>query len=269
MRFIGLDLAWGSKNTTGAVALERQNAATDGPPVLVVTAKADALLTDDDIVKFVGDNDDGGGIIVGIDAPLDVPNQSGERPVEAALRRCFGRFQAGAHPANRNRLGPDVRGERIARRLESERGMISGYDFAARDESARQTVEVFPHPAMVVLFGLAKTLKYKAKPGRDTASRLAEFARFTDGLKSLQTADPALLAPDWLSDSLDGLTGKALKQREDLLDALMCAYIAAYFWQWGDGERCMVIGDKTNGYIVTSTTPDLRACIETFLAAPS
>ena len=90
MRFIGLDLAWGSKNTTGAVALEWHDAEGSGPPALSVIRHADNLLTDDEIVDFVRESDDDRGIVVGIDAPLDVPNESGERPVEATLRRCFG-----------------------------------------------------------------------------------------------------------------------------------------------------------------------------------
>ena len=264
MRFIGIDLAWGSKNTTGAVTLGwegQDNAQPTDAPRLVVTDYTDDLLTDDAIVEFIARSDQGGGVIVGIDAPLDVPNLTGERPVEASLRRCFGKYQAGAHPANRTRFKDDVRGERLAKRLKREHNIVNDYEFAAQDNTVRRCVEVFPHPAMVVLFGLQKTLKYKAKPGRDHASRMAEYARYVEGLRSLENVEPRLSVPTWLAVPSDK-QGAVLKRYEDLLDALMCAYVAAYYWRWGDSERCMVIGDAASGYIISPITPDLRACLE-------
>ncbi len=276
MRYIGIDLAWGSKNTTGAVTLQWQTAsaagagasvvsaqakAQDDKPRLAVTDYADDLLTDDSIVEFITRGDDGGGVIVGIDAPLDVPNLTGERPVEAALRRCFGKHQAGAHPANRTRFKNDIRGERLAARLAAECSIVNDFRIGAGDTRVRRCVEVFPHPAMVVLFGLEKTLKYKAKPGRDHTSRMAEYTRYVDGLRGLANVEPALRVPDWLAVPTNK-QGAELKRYEDLLDALMCAYVAAYFGRWGDGERCMVIGDAQSGYIVSPITPGFRACLE-------
>ncbi len=277
MRYIGIDLAWGTKNTTGAVTLQWKTAAGSGVEAnigsveagtqndkqhLSVTDYADDLLTDDAVVEFIMRGDDGGGVIVGIDAPLDVPNLTGERPVEAALRRCFGKHQAGAHPANRTRFKDDIRGERLAARLAAEHGIINDFRIGAGDTSVRRCVEVFPHPAMVVLFGLEKTLKYKAKPGRDHTSRMAEYTRYVDGLRGLGDVEPALHVPAWLTVPTDK-QGAALKRYEDLLDALMCAYVAAYFGHWGDGEHCMVIGNAQSGYIVSPITPDFRACLET------
>lgn len=260
MRFIGVDLAWGAKNTTGAVALRLETSAASQSR-LVVDAWADALLTDDDILSFVRRSDTKEGIVIGVDAPLNVPNWTGERPVESLLRRCFGKFQAGAHPANRQRFGDNVRGERLAARWEAEQNIRNDYAFEAGDNSVRACLEVFPHPAHVVLFGLSRTLKYKAKSGRDTASRMAAYAQLVEGIRGLEAEEPGLVAPEWLRVPADK-QGAALKQYEDLLDALICAYVAAYYWRWGDGERCMVISDKTNGYIISPITPELRACIE-------
>jgi predicted RNase H-like nuclease len=44
-------------------------------------------------------------------------------------------------------------------------------------------------------------------------------------------------------------TGAVLKEVEDKLDSLICAYVAAYWWYWGK-ERNLVLGDRTTGYIV-------------------
>jgi len=264
MRFIGLDLAWGAKNPSAAVTLE-WNAATQS---LMPISVAEMLTDDDSICGYIRGNDaDGGGLIVGVDAPLDVPNETGERPVESILRRCFGKYQAGAHPANRSLYKGDIRGERLAERFQNEHDLISHFHFMPRDPNARNVIEVFPHPAMVVLFDLDKTLKYKLKKGRDTASRMAEFARFSEGLRSLQNAEPTLDTPEWLHSpdwfrTNPIVTQSALKRIEDTMDALVCAYVAAYFWYWGEGEKCMVIGDKATGYVVTPITPELRLCVE-------
>lgn len=262
MRFIGLDLAWGAKNTSAAVTLEFNSAG-----VLASISHADALTDDDSICAYLAANDTGGGLIVGVDAPLDVPNETGERPVESILRRCFGKFQAGAHPANRSLYHDDIRGERLAARWEREFQLTNGFAFAPQQSGTRHIIEVFPHPAQVVLFGLSKTLKYKLKRGRDLPSRLAEFARFSAGLRSLQNTVPSLLPPEWLPLpewflAQTAISPSALKRTEDAMDALVCAYVAASFWHWGEDERCMVIGDKPTGYIVTPITPELRACVE-------
>ena len=260
MHFVGIDLAWGAKNTTGGVTLQMETVAPSQHR-LAVEASDDALLTDDDILDFTRRSDTGQGIVIGVDAPLDVPNVTGKRPVETLLQRCFGKYQAGAHPANRQRFGNDVRGERLVARWEAEQNICNDYAFAAEDETARRCLEVFPHPAHVVLFGLTRTLKYKAKSGRDTTSRMAAYAQLVEGIASLEAQEPSLIAPDWLRVPSE-LQGAALKRYEDLLDALMCAYVAAYYWRWGNGDRCMVIGDKANGYIVSPITPELRACLE-------
>ncbi len=44
-------------------------------------------------------------------------------------------------------------------------------------------------------------------------------------------------------------TGAALKAVEDQLDSLICAYVAAHWWYWGE-QRNLVLGDRTTGYIV-------------------
>lgn len=41
--------------------------------------------------------------VVAIDAPLVVPNQTGQRTCERLIGRAFGRFHASAHTSNRTR----------------------------------------------------------------------------------------------------------------------------------------------------------------------
>src|SRR5207244_2399880 len=139
---IGIDLAWSPRNPTGAAVI---GGGADGG-ALSETALLGDLNT---IVGFVERHAGAGPAIVAVDAPLRVPNERGRRPAEAALSRAFGRYQAGAHPANRQLLTFDgvVRGEALVAALEA-RGFVHKSAIAA-GEPVRQVVEVFPHPAMI------------------------------------------------------------------------------------------------------------------------
>lgn len=272
MRYIGLDLAWGTKNTTAAVALRGVDAGGDPARGAELLACEDALTDDDSIIAFVrawgGDAQSGEGVLVGIDAPLLVPNQTGRRPCEAVLSRCMARVQAGPHPANRNLVatgpGQTVRGETLAARLAGELHIAHTPYLDTLGPSPRACFEVFPHPAHIALFGLDKTLKYKLKPNRTLAMRASEFRRYVTFLRALETADPPLSLPapasNWINGDIATLRpAAALKRYEDALDALTCAYVALYRHRWGDA-RCPVVGDLKSGYIVTPATDTMAAC---------
>lgn len=259
MIYIGIDLAWGAKNTTAVAAL-----VGDADGVRLV-AFAEALGSDADILDFVAAQDNGGGLLIGIDAPTLVPNESGKRSCEAILSRCLRRVEAGPHPANRRLLsGADgtIRGERLVANL-AERGIAHTPYLEDLPEPLRAVFEVFPHPAHVALFGLEKTLKYKTKPGRTLEMRHAVFRRYAALLHSLADAAPSLILPPetsaWIDRDPAQLRPAALKRHEDALDALTCAYIALYRHRWGDAA-CPVVGDLTHGYIVTPATPAMAEC---------
>ena len=156
MYFVGLDLAWGENNQTGIAVID-----ADGRLDYVGAA------TDDDSIAATVEPYVSGECLVGIDAPLVVNNPSGRRRAEAELSADFGRFDAGAHPANTGiPVFADVpRGARIAETL--------GLDIDPASQSSRRAIEVYPHPAMVVLFELDRTLKYKRGEFRYPASGTA------------------------------------------------------------------------------------------------
>jgi predicted RNase H-like nuclease len=219
-----------------------------------------ALLGDDGaIVEYVARWAGAKPAIVAVDAPLWVPNVTGRRRCEAELAAVFGRYQAGPHPANRQRLafGGVVRGESIVTRLASL-GFAHRAEVSA-GEPVRQVVEVFPHPAMVAIFGLERTLKYKAKPNRSGDLRLGEWRRYQAYLDGLATADPPLDGQaDLTAQDVAALRGRRLKDYEDRVDALMCAYIALYAFRWG-AARCRTFGTLEDGYIFTPVPDALRA----------
>ena len=256
MLFLGIDLAWGRKNTSGGCALR-----FDGKDTATVADVTETLGDDDAILAWVEKWDQAAGcegLLIGVDAPLLVPNDLGKRPCEAAVGRRFARFQAGAHPANRHIFGDDVRGERLVARLEQIRVRHDPSLSIPRLSHVRQVMEVFPHPAHVVLFGLARTLKYKAKRGRDYPSRWEALNDYARHLRALSThVPPFSLPPDWPRRDAAGLTGAAFKQYEDGLDSLTCAYVVYWYW-WHGPSGAEVIGDMTDGYIVVPErrTPD-------------
>jgi predicted RNase H-like nuclease len=248
--FIGIDLAWSPRNPTGG-AVVRGNASGG-------TLLNTALLADNtEIVAYIARHAADGPAIVGVDAPLWVPNETGRRPGEAEIGRAFGRYQAGAHPANRHRLAFDgvVRGETLVAALEG-RGFTHAPEVAA-GAAVRQVVEVFPHPAMIALFGLSRTLKYKARPNRGADERLSEWRRYQAYLARLAQADPPLRGQAALTgQDVAALRGRQLKSYEDQVDALMCAYIALYAFRWGMA-RCRVFGTIEGGYIFTPVPAEM------------
>lgn len=248
MLFLGLDLAWGSKNTSGGVAISYELDSQRG----IVLDVQDALGDDDSIVAWVHfwDNAAGeAGLLIGVDAPLWVPNIAGKRSCETEIGRRFARFQAGAHPANRGIFQDDVRGERLAERL-AKIGIEQNPLLALPWQyGVRQVMEVFPHPAHIVLFGLPRTLKYKAKKGRDYPSRWAAFQEYARHLRLLALELPLVLPDDWPPSDFAGLRGGCLKRLEDSLDALTCAFIVLWYWQRGSAGA-EVFGNLNDGHIV-------------------
>ena len=183
MTFIGIDLAWSPRNPTGAAVLR----GTVGGADLIDYG----LLGDDgSIIDYIARHAGEAPALVAVDAPLWVPNPTGRRPGEAEISRAFGCYQAGAHPANRSRLafGGIVRGEALVAAL-GARGFVHAPEVVA-EMPVRQVIEVFPHPAMVALFGLKRTLKYKAKSRRSADLRLSEWQRYQAYLAALVAAQP-------------------------------------------------------------------------------
>jgi predicted RNase H-like nuclease len=100
---------------------------------------------------------------------------------------------------------------------------------------------------MVELFSLEKIIKYKK--GAVSAKRLG-LEELRGRLAGLTKAEPRIVMNDalkaLLATDLEKLAGRALKNHEDILDALFCAYLAYYFWYWG-WERNRLFGDYSGG----------------------
>jgi predicted RNase H-like nuclease len=250
MHFVGVDLAWGDRRPTGLAVLDDEGYLLH----VSATTSDDAIVAA--LAPYVEDD-----CLVGIDAPLVVTNPVGNRPAEALLNKEFARFDAGAHPSNTGKpeFREQPRGARIAARL--------GLDLNPRSGRPRRAIEVYPHAAMVALFRLGRTLKYKNKPGRDLEQLRSELIVLLGLLEGLASADPQLLVSPPPADPGVATVWRALRSAvekagrkselrvvEDQVDAVICAYVALFATR--RPERTTTYGDFATGYIVTPTLPD-------------
>ena len=233
MHYIGVDLAWGLNRPTGLAVL-------DATGRLVHVS---AVRTDEEIVEsltpYVAEK-----CLVGIDAPLVVVNPTGSRPAEQALSRDFRRFEAGTHPSNTGKpeFADGTRGARICARL--------GLDLDPDSTADRRALEVYPHPATIVLFDLDRTLKYKQKQGRDLDLLRRELLRLMDHTARLvDTGGPDDAWAEMRAAVVAAARKSELRVVEDQVDAVVCAYVALFAHRWP--ERTTTYGNLASGYIVT------------------
>ena len=242
--FVGMDLAWARRARTGLAAL-----AADGR--LVASC---SVVSDDEIAAFVAQHAPGE-VVAAIDAPIVVPNGTGRRDCEARLGEIFGRYDAGAHPTNRSRPYFDPpRARTLAERF--------GWDVDPSVAPACGTsvaIEVYPHPAMVALFGLSRVIPYKHKPGRGLVVLRHASSEVLDLME--RVASPLRLPSSarWteIRRSVHEASRKsALRTVEDEIDAVFCAYLA---WLWvHERARMEVLGDVDRGYIVIPGRPTVE-----------
>lgn len=242
MKFAGIDFGWMS-GASGLCLLEFS------PQKNSVAIASFALLLDpDEIVAWVDmvvPNPEAG--LVAVDAPTIIPNENGTRLPDRLTHKCFGKYHAGCYPANLNRpFAP--RTTKLGFDLE-DRGFIHAPDITVQ-QLGRYQIEVFPHPAMVMLFGLDRIIKYKKGRLGDRRQELLRLIGYIETI--LPSLEPSLEINDlWRELIADVMTvkGSVLKEIEDRIDALVCAYVGAYWWYWGSAKN-QTLGDRANGYII-------------------
>ena len=132
-RFVGIDMGW----STGATGL----AAVDDAGHLTASARVN---TDEEIAEWLAAHA-GRVVVAAVDAPLIVPNETGQRVPERLIGQAFGAFGASAHTSNRMRFGGgDTRAMRLATRF----GWAVDPE-APTGAEVTVCIEVYPHPAMI------------------------------------------------------------------------------------------------------------------------
>ncbi|MBD1923048.1 DUF429 domain-containing protein [Microcoleus sp. FACHB-831] len=266
MKFIGIDLGWRSQ-PSGCCCLSPQ----DGKLQIVDLTRIDAIADILDWIDTTAPPTEPA--IIAVDAPTLIPNATGMRLPDKLAHKHFGKYHAGCYPAN---LGLPFAQRTVEFGLQLEtRGFVHA-PIIEPQKRDRYQIEVFPHPAIVNLFGLERILKYKKGKLAERQLELIKLYQYIVNI--LPNLQPSL-KPDFRFSILDFglgvageniecskipnqplienpkskiqnyLTGAALKALEDQLDSLICAYVAAHWWYWGL-ERNLVLGDRTTGYIV-------------------
>ena len=111
----------------------------------------------------------------------------------------------------------------------------------------------------MALFRLPRTLKYKAKPGRDVGRLKSELLRLIDGMEELAHAPVPLRVignTNWHALRRQVVVAQRkseLRRAEDPIDAVVCAYVALYAYHRPNDITSY--GDLATGYIVTPSLP--------------
>ncbi|ANS78097.1 hypothetical protein SGUI_0701 [Serinicoccus hydrothermalis] len=238
--FVGIDLAWNDRARTGLAAVD-----DEGRLLGSATCRSDEEI--DEWLRAYPSPD-----VVAIDAPLIVHNPTGQRPCERMVTSAFGRFDAGCHASNTSKayMNPP-RAARLAQR--------QGWAPNPSATGPGVCLEVYPHPAMVGLFGLGRILPYKGKRGRSLDVRRAAMVELLDRIEGLGDLDLSG-SVRWreIRYAVEHATRPMhLEHVEDEIDAIFCAHLARV-WRHSPGAL-QVYGDVESGYIVAPPAPSHAA----------
>lgn len=236
--FIGIDLAWSTTARTGLAALDAEGRLT----------QSGAVRTDAEIDDWLALHAPGTVDVVAVDAPLIVPNPTGQRQGERLVTAAYGRFDAGCHASNTGQTSMNPpRATELARR--------HGWSPDPEAPGPGTCIEVYPHPAMVGLFGLGRILPYKAKSRRSLATRHAAMNELLRHLESIRPLElPANERWHQITTAVRLATRPVdLGRVEDEIDAILCAHLA-WLWRHQPGTL-QVYGTTDTGYIVAPPPP--------------
>jgi predicted RNase H-like nuclease len=250
VRVLGIDLAWGEGNSTkaanetGVAALERDGNVLDAGWTIGLGATVDWIdkCAEDDTLLFV-------------DAPLIVDNTTGQRLCETEVGRRYWPWKVSANTTNlgsRNLAGVALLQALVADGWRYDDGR-DGPPHAGRIVS-----ECYPYTTIVGVAELGFDIerpRYKRQPkGMPTAQshplRAAACDRLITALAGLENLDPPLHLRSHdttalLLDEPSPLATRAYKHREDLIDAVICAW-TGLLWLRHGFQRCQVLGLTDN-----------------------
>lgn len=186
-----------------------------------------------------------------VDAPLVVTNTAGQRLCETEVGRRYGRWKVSANSTNTGSVR--LAGVAFRERLESL-GWRYSDGGAGPPVVGRVLSECYPYATLVGASELGydtERPRYKRPPrGMPVARWRTERAAACNGLvrrlSQLATADPPLRLASHpvtqrLTEETSPIEDAAYKHREDLIDALLCAWTAAV-WARHGLARCQVLG---------------------------
>ena len=247
MRVIGIDLAWGEgssqklANETGLVAVE--------PSGMIVDAGwACGIASTTEWVERVATAD----TLLMVDAPLVVSNALGQRLCETQVGQRYGRWNVFANSTN---LGsPRLAGVALLHVLEAGGWHYHDACDGVPPSLGRHLAEVYPYTTLVGTPEFGYDVERPIYKRRPTSIRLDAFRALRKAncdelvrrLAALRTADPPLHLTSHpvtakLTDEASPIDDRQYKHREDLIDALLCAWTGLLWLAYGL-KRCQVLG---------------------------
>lgn len=161
--------------------------------------------------------------LVAIDMPLGRKDITGRRKADDDVSREFGSRLCSTHSPSASR--PGILGKRL------RDGLIdAGYCLATTTmhSSEKSFIEVYPHPALLSLLKLEKRVPYKVMNSKKYWSHEDKPNRIANLLKEMTALHAALeeaFGPLHLKLPSTSDTFTMLKKYEDVLDALICAWV--------------------------------------------
>lgn len=238
VRLAGIDLAWKSNRNTTAVAIG------DLEGIGLTVRRVEKQLSLEELKSLIREEETLAGVAV--DAPLVITNTKGQRPCDRSLSKHYARRNASCYPANLTLCGtrsPDF----------SDYLNQYGFEHLRKISEGRFQIECYPHPAMIEIFGLSERLAYKKGCVSLRRRGQISLAELIVALRRSRVIS-LRIEEEWQKyvseEHIGSLVGAALKANEDVLDAIVCLYVAALFVT---SAPHTVYGTRDSGYIYVPT----------------
>jgi predicted nuclease with RNAse H fold len=273
VRFVGCALAW------------RPGEARDGVSCLVVMDERGSIIANsfagsaEEIAQAVeGYAAERRGVIVGVDAPLAVPNERGTRKIE----RILSKVALPAYSASRKMFGGEPYAEELLAALERVGVEYTDYPFP-RERGQRAVVEVDSAATLKILSleqrdggkdgDLEKRLRGMEDPKFRKGNKEGRAAALKGAIEVLWDTPGLRLRSGNLSADLDSpenidvskldvsasLSHAQLDRLLNLVEGTLAAYTVHRHWKGRDGS--MVIGAGDQGSVLLPATAALHARI--------
>lgn len=262
-QYIGIDLAWGEgsatrrANETGLAVLDEHGTILEAGWARGIDEVAEWLLATAQP-----------GAVIAVDAPLVIPNASGMRLAERQVGMAYGNRKVAANASN-TAMGWQG-GVALRVRLEAA-GFVYTSGLWPADAAARTFFECYPYTTLVGTAELGYDQERPRYKRLDATLPVAvarqRRAQACDDLirrvATLTTADPPLdisthAVGRLLIESPSPVDQIPYKHREDVLDAMLCAWTAS-IWHRHGLDRVQILGEDDEadaaGRVATIVAP--------------
>lgn len=208
--YIGIDLAWGENNLSGFCVSKVKFKKLDILELKLIKSIDEII---NEILKYTYSK-----VYVAIDAPLIVTNEINNREIEKNFNKDFAKYKISMFPINRKLLtkySDNIRSEELYQKL-------TNIGFKRDYNSSKVMFEVYPHSIIAMCFNNHKILPYKRKKGRKILSIKKQLVIYKNYLNK------EFISHKIFKEDIMALRGQSLKDYEDKLDAITCAYSIWY-----------------------------------------